>query len=76
MNAMTRRIMRGCAIFMTLAAVGIVFAYGFTWWSIAGALLLLACPVAVLWGIARLDEDLPRQEGFPPPKDRHEARTP
>lgn len=59
MHVFTRRMVRGCALLMALAAAGVVVAYGFTWWALTGALLLLACPVAVLWASARLDA--PRQ---------------
>jgi hypothetical protein len=56
MDATSRRLMRICAIFMAVVAVGLLAVHGFTWWTVAGAALLFACPVYVLWAIARLEE--------------------
>lgn len=60
-----RLILRGCAIFMALAAVLIVAVYGITLWSVLAAAALLACPAYVLLSTATLDAGLPRDPGQP-----------
>lgn len=50
--------MRACAVLMAAGAAGVLLAYGFGGWSLLAAALLLACPVATLWALLRLDRDL------------------
>lgn len=58
MRIFLRPWMRPCAVLMVIAAAGLLLAYGFSGWTLLAAALLLACPVAALWAVLRLDRDL------------------
>lgn len=54
---------RGCSVFMAAAAAAILVVYGVTLWSLLAVAILLACPVYVLWSVAKLDAPpLPKPE--------------
>jgi len=41
--------MQACAVLMAAAAVALILVYGVSWWAVAGAIVLLACPVVIVW---------------------------
>lgn len=43
-----------CPALAIVVAAGILWAYGFAWWSALLAALLLVCPVLILWGVLQI----------------------
>jgi hypothetical protein len=65
-----RTAMWTCGLLMTAIAVALPLLYGVSWWTMLLALVLLACPVGLVWTALRFG----RGDPFPrvPPNERRE----
>lgn len=45
--------MWGCGLLMAALAVAVPLYYGWAWWTVLLALVLLACPVGIVWTALR-----------------------
>lgn len=51
-----------CSVVMAAIASALPFLYGWSWWTLLLAAVLLACPVAIVWTVLRFG----RKGPFPP----------
>ena len=66
-----RTAMWTCGLLMTVVAVALPLLYGVSWWTLFLALVLLACPVGLVWTALRFGRDTPF-----PPVSSNERRKP
>lgn len=64
--------MWGCGLLMAALAVAVPLYYGLAWWTLLLALVLLACPVGIVWTAVRFGRD---DDAFPTPSTK-ERRKP
>jgi predicted cobalt transporter CbtA len=57
-----RKAMWTCGVLMTAIAVALPLRYGVSWWTVLLAVVLLACPVGLVWTALRFG----RGDPFPP----------
>lgn len=51
------RAMQACGALMAAIAVALVLVFGWNWWTVLLAIVLLACPVTVVWTALRFGRD-------------------
>lgn len=49
-----RGAMWSCGVLVALLAVAVPLRYGWAWWTVLLALVLLACPVVIAWTALRM----------------------
>lgn len=52
-----RGAMKACGALMAAIAVALVLVFGWNWWTVLLAIILLACPVAIVWTALRFGHD-------------------